>query len=310
MRHHARKYGKSKYGVARYLRGFLDLLTVVMLTRFAYRPGTSSAVWARCFLMGGGAVLAYLAGLKLFTGASIGGRPLLLFGVLVVIVGMQLVLFGLLAELVISRTQRPVEARKLVCAAPGRPARMKRALSTLMAVALTAVCLWFLLTPDVLEVDQAPCGRRTAHPDLGRVAARCRDAMAARLALRGDGHGPAGLPDTAMVRISLQLSALNFILPFRLGELSFPMLMRRHYGYGFLHATGVLLLARLIDLATVGSILLAAAAWLHLPVGIPSALLALFALVLAATPFGMALAGQALRPWLTRLPSSAISRTG
>ena len=121
VRHHARKYGKSKYGVARYLRGFLDLLTVVMLTRFAYRPGHLFGGFGALFLVGGGAVLAYLAGLKLFTGASIGGRPLLLFGVLVVIVGLQLVLFGLLAELILSRTQRPVEARKLVWQHVGRP---------------------------------------------------------------------------------------------------------------------------------------------------------------------------------------------
>ncbi len=135
VRHHARRYGKSKYGVARYLRGFLDLLTVVMLTRFAYRPGHLFGGIGALFLLGGGAVLAYLAGLKLFTGASIGGRPLLLFGVLVVIVGMQLVLFGMLAELILSRTQRPVEARKLVCAARRPPARMRRLLSTLLAVA-------------------------------------------------------------------------------------------------------------------------------------------------------------------------------
>ena len=113
--------GKSKYGVARYLRGFLDLLTVVMLTRFAYRPGHLFGGFGALFLVGGGAILAYLAGLKLFTGASIGGRPLLLFGVLVVIVGLQLVLFGLLAELILSRTQRPVEARKLVWQHVGRP---------------------------------------------------------------------------------------------------------------------------------------------------------------------------------------------
>ena len=114
VRHHARRFGKSKYGVARFLRGFLDLLTVVMLTRFAYRPGHLFGGVGAVFLIGGGAVLTYLTGLKLFTGASIGGRPLLLFGVMVVIIGLQLVLFGLLAELVISRTQRPVETRKLV----------------------------------------------------------------------------------------------------------------------------------------------------------------------------------------------------
>jgi glycosyltransferase involved in cell wall biosynthesis len=114
VRHHARRFGTSKYGVARFLRGFLDLLTVIMLTRFAYRPGHLFGGLGAIFLAGGGAVLAYLTGLKLFTGASIGGRPLLLFGVMVVIIGLQLVLFGLLAELIISRTQRPVEARKLV----------------------------------------------------------------------------------------------------------------------------------------------------------------------------------------------------
>jgi glycosyltransferase involved in cell wall biosynthesis len=120
VRHHARRFGKSKYGVARYLRGFLDLLTVVMITRFAYRPGHLFGGIGTLFLLGGGAALAYLSGLKLLTGASIGGRPLLLFGVMAVIIGMQLILFGMLAELVLSRTQRPVEARKLVAQHVGR----------------------------------------------------------------------------------------------------------------------------------------------------------------------------------------------
>jgi glycosyltransferase involved in cell wall biosynthesis len=114
VRHHARKYGKSKYGVARFLRGFLDLLTVVMITRFAYRPAHLFGGIGSLFLLGGGGALAYLTGLKLLTGASIGGRPLLLLGALAVIIGIQLILFGMLAELTISRTQRPVEARNLV----------------------------------------------------------------------------------------------------------------------------------------------------------------------------------------------------
>lgn len=114
VRHHARRFGKSKYGVARFTRGFLDLLTVVTITRFAYRPGHLFGGIGLLFSLVGGAVLAYLAALKLFTDVSIGGRPLLLFGALAVIVGLQLILFGMLAELVISRTQRPVEARNLV----------------------------------------------------------------------------------------------------------------------------------------------------------------------------------------------------
>jgi glycosyltransferase involved in cell wall biosynthesis len=114
VRHHARRYGKSKYGVARFVRGFLDLLTVVMITRFAYRPAHLFGGIGSLFLLGGGGALTYLTGLKLLTGASIGSRPLLLFGVLAVIIGIQLILFGMLAELIISRTQRPVEARNLV----------------------------------------------------------------------------------------------------------------------------------------------------------------------------------------------------
>jgi glycosyltransferase involved in cell wall biosynthesis len=120
VRHHARRFGRSKYGVARFTRGFLDLLTVVTITRFAYRPGHLFGGIGLLFSLGGGAALAYLAALKLFTGASIGGRPLLLFGALAVIVGMQLILFGMLAELIISRTQRPVEARNLVWQHLGR----------------------------------------------------------------------------------------------------------------------------------------------------------------------------------------------
>jgi glycosyltransferase involved in cell wall biosynthesis len=120
VRHHARRFGKSKYGVARYMRGFLDLLTVVMITRYAYRPGHLFGGVGSLFLLCGGVVLTYLTGLKVFTGASIGDRPLLLFGVMVVIIGIQFVLFGMLAELVISRTQRPVEARKLVWQHLGR----------------------------------------------------------------------------------------------------------------------------------------------------------------------------------------------
>ncbi|NJO23435.1 MAG: glycosyltransferase family 2 protein [Sphingomonadales bacterium] len=119
VRHHARRFGKSKYGVARYLRGFLDLLTVVMITRYAYRPGhLFGGIGA--FFCRRRVVLSYLTGLKLLTGASIGSRPLLLFGVMVVIIGIQLVMFGMLAELIISRTQRPVEAQNLVARHLGR----------------------------------------------------------------------------------------------------------------------------------------------------------------------------------------------
>ena len=120
VRHHARRFGASKYGVARYLRGFLDLLTVVLITRFAYRPGHLFGGIGSLLAASGGLALAYLIGLKVLTGASIGNRPLLLLGVLAVIVGVQLILFGMLAELIIHRTQRPVETRHLVAEQRGQ----------------------------------------------------------------------------------------------------------------------------------------------------------------------------------------------
>jgi glycosyltransferase involved in cell wall biosynthesis len=100
VEHHPRKHGTSKYGFGRYLKGFLDLLTVLTITRFAHRPGHLFGGVGAIVLIVGGLILGYLTGLKLFFGASIGDRPLLMLGVLTVIVGVQFLLFGMLAELI------------------------------------------------------------------------------------------------------------------------------------------------------------------------------------------------------------------
>lgn len=104
VRHHPRRFGKSKFGVRRFLHGFVDLLTVLAVTRYARRPGHLFGGAGTVLLAFGLAILAYLIGIKLFTGADIGGRPLLLFGVLAVILGLQVLFFGILAELINSRT--------------------------------------------------------------------------------------------------------------------------------------------------------------------------------------------------------------
>ena len=104
VEHHPREHGKSKYGVARLFKGLLDLLTVVTITRFGSRPG---------HLFGGIGLLLGMAGVAInilltvewLNGAAIGHRPLLSLGVLLCIVGVQFVLFGMLAELIISRKQ-------------------------------------------------------------------------------------------------------------------------------------------------------------------------------------------------------------
>jgi len=100
--HAPRKYGKSKYGFSKFFKGFFDLLTVLFLINFENKPfhlfGT-----AGISLFGlGFFILTYLTGLW-FSGESIGRRPLLIFGMLLMIVGIQLFSLGLLAELLVKR---------------------------------------------------------------------------------------------------------------------------------------------------------------------------------------------------------------
>lgn len=100
VEHHPRIAGRSKYGLARFWRGFADLVTVRFLLAYENRPSHLFSGLGLMSVLLGGLALAYLAGLKL-TGEAIGGRPLLVAAVLLVTVGLQLVLFGLLAELVV-----------------------------------------------------------------------------------------------------------------------------------------------------------------------------------------------------------------
>jgi dolichol-phosphate mannosyltransferase len=103
VNHRPRRHGRSRFGTERFLRGALDLLTVVFIGRYQYRPfhlfgGVGSAMTLIGLLLG-----AYLTVLKI-SGESIGGRPLLILSVLLVVVGIQLLTFGLLAQmLVLSR---------------------------------------------------------------------------------------------------------------------------------------------------------------------------------------------------------------
>jgi glycosyltransferase involved in cell wall biosynthesis len=101
VNHRPRGHGKSRYGVERYLRGFLDFLTVWFMGRYRHRPlhlfgGLGVAMGAI-----GTILLAYLTVLKL-SGEPIGHRPLLTLGVLLVVVGLQFFSLGLLSELITS----------------------------------------------------------------------------------------------------------------------------------------------------------------------------------------------------------------
>ena len=101
VNHRPRVHGETKFGFERYLRGFLDLITVVFLTRFARRPMVFFGGLGTVGFLLGFAVLAYLAGVKLILGDPIGGRPLLILGVMLVLLGAQSFLAGLLGEMIV-----------------------------------------------------------------------------------------------------------------------------------------------------------------------------------------------------------------
>lgn len=111
VNHRPRSYGRSRYGVERYLRGFLDLLSVSFLGRYGHRPLHLFGGVGLLLGLGGTAVLAYLTVLKAM-GESIGKRPLLILGVLLVVVGIQLFSLGLLSEMIISHHEERAQDRE------------------------------------------------------------------------------------------------------------------------------------------------------------------------------------------------------
>jgi glycosyltransferase involved in cell wall biosynthesis len=105
VNHRPREHGRSRYGLERYLRGFLDLLSVSFMGRYRHRPlhlfgGLGLGLGAL-----GSAILLYLT-IDKFLGHAIGKRPLLMLGVLLVVVGIQLFSLGLISELVTAQHEQ------------------------------------------------------------------------------------------------------------------------------------------------------------------------------------------------------------
>lgn len=106
VRHHPRKYGRSKFGTSRMYRGFFDLITVLFLTRFGHRPLHVFGGLGLTFFVSGFGISSYLAVLWL-QGEPIGTRPLLLLGVLLILVGIQMLSLGLMAEMFVRALTEP-----------------------------------------------------------------------------------------------------------------------------------------------------------------------------------------------------------
>jgi glycosyltransferase involved in cell wall biosynthesis len=99
VNHRARTAGSSKYGLSRTVRVILDLLTVKFLLKYATRPLQIFGLVGLSMGALGTLILIYLGYIRLFTTQGIGDRPMLLLGVLLVFTGVQLLTFGLLAEM-------------------------------------------------------------------------------------------------------------------------------------------------------------------------------------------------------------------
>jgi glycosyltransferase involved in cell wall biosynthesis len=98
--HAARLHGSSKFGRARFWRGFLDLLTVKFITTYTRRPFHLFGGLGAFFGVVGSALLAWMFVIRI-TGGGIGNRPALFAGILFVVVGVQLMSLGLIAELIV-----------------------------------------------------------------------------------------------------------------------------------------------------------------------------------------------------------------
>lgn len=141
-----------------------------------------------------------------------------------------------------------------------------RLLSTALALVVSAAALWWLLS----------------HSDLAALLVLARDAQVWQLglavlllpvvqALRAWRFslmlsGRTGPPSWTLFDVTVRLLVFNFLLPFKLGELSFPLMMRRTFATEYSRSAGVLLLARLMDFGVVAGFLFLAAA-LVLPTG-------------------------------------------
>jgi glycosyltransferase involved in cell wall biosynthesis len=111
VNHRPRTNGHSRFGIERYLRAPFDLLTIVFMGRYRYRPLHLFGGVGVTASLAGGAILAYLTADKI-GGAGIGGRPLLLLGVLLVVVGIQFLSLGLIGEMLISHHEEKVQTTR------------------------------------------------------------------------------------------------------------------------------------------------------------------------------------------------------
>lgn len=112
--HHPRKFGKSKFGAERNIKGILDLITVVFLTGYIRRPGHFFGFWGIVSFIVGFLIGVYITYLRLATGTIQDRQPLLILGMLLMIIGVQLISTGLVSEMIVSLNQKDSSTEKYI----------------------------------------------------------------------------------------------------------------------------------------------------------------------------------------------------
>tara|TARA_R110000868_G_scaffold1211_9_gene9458 strand:+ start:462 stop:1415 length:954 start_codon:yes stop_codon:yes gene_type:complete len=97
--HHPRKYGHTKFGLSRFINGFLDLVTILFVQKYLQKPMHFFGLIGVLLLFTGGVINVYLAFIKIVYGTGIGNRPLLFLGILLMVLGVQFFSTGFLGEL-------------------------------------------------------------------------------------------------------------------------------------------------------------------------------------------------------------------
>jgi glycosyltransferase involved in cell wall biosynthesis len=101
VKHHPRRYGKTKFGISRFFKGFIDLITVIFTTRYIKRPMHLFGFFGALSFIAGIIVNGYLTILWL-SGGYLSNRPMLFLGILLIIVGVQFFSTGLLGEMMVN----------------------------------------------------------------------------------------------------------------------------------------------------------------------------------------------------------------
>jgi len=103
VEHHKRQFGKSKFGMSRFIRGFLDLLTVIFTTRYMKRPMHFFGVWGTIFTLVGLVVFGVLSLEWLLGEVALSGRPLAWASLGLVIIGIQFFSIGIIGEMIVKQ---------------------------------------------------------------------------------------------------------------------------------------------------------------------------------------------------------------